>query len=157
VLTNRGPLRKATLRLMHYYADRGSNAMSYTDTTDGAGKFVLEESFRPLHTFRGTHRFPVAKLRRARRHNRSPGLVLTLAAGQIVKDLNFKLIPQAVITGRVTDATGDPMPHVGVNVDADVSHTRTAPAFTRRRRPDRRPRQFPHCQPFTGTLLCLGR
>jgi len=43
VLSQTGePLRKATLRLAPYYADRSSNAVSYTDTTDGTGKFVFE-------------------------------------------------------------------------------------------------------------------
>ena len=43
VLTQTGePLRKTTVRLMYYYADRSSNAISYADTTDGAGKFVFE-------------------------------------------------------------------------------------------------------------------
>ena len=43
VLSQAGePLRKATVRLEVYYADRGLNAISYTDTTDGAGKFVFE-------------------------------------------------------------------------------------------------------------------
>jgi len=45
-----------------------------------------------------------------------------------VKDLNFKLIPQAVITGRVTDADGDPMPHVGVNV-MQTFHIRDSASF----------------------------
>src|ERR1700676_3279655 len=31
-----------------------------------------------------------------------------------MKDLDFKLIPQGVITGRVTDADGDPMPGLQV-------------------------------------------
>jgi len=44
VLSQAGePLRKASVRLAHYYADRSSNAISYVDTTDAAGKFVFED------------------------------------------------------------------------------------------------------------------
>jgi carboxypeptidase family protein len=102
---------------MHYYADRGSNAMSYTDTTDGAGKFVLEGVLPGRYTLSAERTGFLSQNYGGRgATKRGPGLVLTLAAGHLVKDLNFKLIPQAVITGRVTDADGDPMPHVGVSV-----------------------------------------
>ena len=44
--------------------------------------------------------------------------MLTLAAGQSMKDLDFNLIPQGVITGRVIDADGDPMPGLDVWVSS---------------------------------------
>jgi protocatechuate 3,4-dioxygenase beta subunit len=118
VLTQAGePLRKATVRLMHYYADRGSNAVSYTDTTDAAGKFLMEGVLPGRYTLSAERTGFLPQNYGARGATTgSPGLVLTLAAGQIMKDLNFKLISQGVITGRVTDADGDPMPGVQVSV-----------------------------------------
>jgi len=116
VLSRAGePLRKATLRLEAYYADRGSNPISYTDTTDGAGKFVFEGVLPGRYILTaGRAGFLPQKYGARGATNGSPGSVLTLAAGQSMKDLDFKLIPQGVITGRVTDADGDPMPGIQV-------------------------------------------
>ena len=115
VLSQAGePLRKATVRLEPYYADRGSN-ISYTDTTDGAGKFVFEGVLPGRYTLSAERTGFLAQNYGARgATDSSPGSVLTLAAGQSMKDLDFKLIPQGVITGRVTDADGDPMPGIQV-------------------------------------------
>jgi Carboxypeptidase regulatory-like domain len=115
VLSQAGePLRKATVRLKPYYADRSSN-ISYTDITDGAGKIVLEEVLPGRYTLSAERTgFLTQKYGALGATNSSPGSVLTLAAGQTLKDLDFKLIPQGVITGRVTDADGDPMPGIQV-------------------------------------------
>ena len=45
-----------------------------------------------------------------------PGAILTLRSGQVVKDLLFRLIPAAVISGRIMDEDAEPLP--GVNVSA---------------------------------------
>ena len=45
-----------------------------------------------------------------------PGTPLTVEAGQKITNLNFRLQPQAVITGKVVDDEGEPVPHVMVNV-----------------------------------------
>lgn len=49
---------------------------------------------------------------------RQPGspTVLTLTAGQRVKDLVFRLIPAAVLGGRVSDQDGDPLPGVRIQL-----------------------------------------
>jgi protocatechuate 3,4-dioxygenase beta subunit len=115
VLSQAGePLRKATLRLAPYYADHGSN-ISYTDTTDDAGKFVFERVLPGRYTLSAERTGFLSQNYGARgATTASPGSVFTLAAGQSMKDLNFKLFPQGVITGRVTDADGDPMPGIQV-------------------------------------------
>lgn len=41
-----------------------------------------------------------------------PGTMLTLTAGQSIKDAAFKLIPQGVVTGKVVDEDGDPVARV---------------------------------------------
>jgi protocatechuate 3,4-dioxygenase beta subunit len=118
VLSQTGePLRKATLWLKPYYGDHSSNPVSYTDTTDGAGKFVFEGVLPGRYTLSAERTGFLPQDYGARgAATGSPGSVLTLTAGEIMKDLNFKLIPQGVITGRVTDADGDPMPGVQVSV-----------------------------------------
>jgi hypothetical protein len=44
----------------------------------------------------------------------TPGAVLTLHAGQELKDLQFRLIPAGVISGRIYDDDGEPLPSVEV-------------------------------------------
>jgi hypothetical protein len=44
------------------------------------------------------------------------GAILTLAAGQEMDDLLFRLQSGGVISGRVTDENGDPLPHVEVQI-----------------------------------------
>ena len=119
VLTQAGePLRKVTVRLT-LNENRRSNPVYYTDTTDGAGKFVFEDVIPGRYMLSAERTGYLLQNYGARGPtNSTPGLVLTLAAGQSMKDLDFKLIPQGVITGRVIDADGDPMPGVDVWVSS---------------------------------------
>lgn len=115
---NGEPLRKANLRLTPYQG-RSSNAISYTDTADATGKFLFEGVLPGRYTLSAERTGFLSQNYGARgAATGSPGSVLTLAAGQIMKDLNFKLIPQGVIAGRVTDADGDAMQ----GLDVWVSH-----------------------------------
>jgi protocatechuate 3,4-dioxygenase beta subunit len=49
-------------------------------------------------------------------HARADGRVLTLTAGQELKDLRIRLQAAAVVRGRVTDEDGDPLPNAQVAV-----------------------------------------
>jgi hypothetical protein len=49
-------------------------------------------------------------------HHRVDGRVLTIAAGQEIKDIVVRLQAAAVVQGRVTDEDGDPMPQAQVSV-----------------------------------------
>jgi hypothetical protein len=44
-----------------------------------------------------------------------PGAILALSPGQDLKDLLFRLLPSAVITGRIQNENGDPLPWVRVS------------------------------------------
>lgn len=115
VFTQAGePLRKATVRLTHD-ADRSSKAVFYTDTSDATGKFVFEDVLPGRYTLSAERAGFLRQNYSARGATPdSPGVVLTFAPGQIMRDLNFKLSSQGVIAGRVTDADGDPMPGLEV-------------------------------------------
>lgn len=45
-----------------------------------------------------------------------PGTVVAVTAGQAMKGIEIALTPQGVISGRVVDEDGDPLPHVSVGV-----------------------------------------
>ncbi len=102
------PLRKATVRLQPYGTDFRSNAINYVDTTDTGGKFVFEGVLPGRYSLSAEHTGFLGQAYGAKSFNAQPGM-LTLAAGQILKDITLKLIPQGAITGRVTDADGDPI------------------------------------------------
>lgn len=49
-----------------------------------------------------------------------PGALLTLSAGEEVRDRLFRLIPSAVIAGKIMDEDGQPLPRVMVSAMRDV-------------------------------------
>ena len=42
--------------------------------------------------------------------------MLNLQRGQAMKEVVFRMWPHAVITGRITDADGEPVPYVSVSI-----------------------------------------
>ena len=92
----------------------GANPVSRAATTDDAGKFTFE-ALEP-----GTYTLMAEKagfLQQAfgARSSLFSETPLSLAAGQTLKDLEFKLTPQGVITGKVLDDAGEPITRVRVN------------------------------------------
>jgi 5-hydroxyisourate hydrolase-like protein (transthyretin family) len=103
------PLRKVTLTLRRMAA----NAESLVSTSDSEGRFVFE-NVEP-----GTYQLTAERagfLRQAYGSRTLPyfGTPITLSAGQHLRDLEFKLLPQGVISGRVVDEEGEPVPRVEV-------------------------------------------
>lgn len=84
----------------------GSNAVS-----DAAGHFKMEGIDPGRYTLMANRTGFVNQTYGAKAANR-PGTTLTLAPGQNMKEIVFKLTPQGVITGRVLDEDGDPMANV---------------------------------------------
>jgi len=60
------------------------------------------------------------------------GAALALSPGQIKADITFKLIPSAVISGRVFDGDGEPVPNASVTASRETYNDgrRTLAAFT---------------------------
>ena len=82
--------------------------------TDLQGHFHLE--LRP-----GSYRLWVEREGFARQHYgslvpESPGSVLTVASGQELRDLAFRITPLGALSGRIFDQDGDPLQGVGVQV-----------------------------------------
>lgn len=104
-----GPLNKAQVALY----GQGPEAPPAGAITDASGRFVVQ------NVDPGTYRISVSRNGFARSEpNRSlpgqPSSVVTLSAGQRLKDLTFRLQPAAVISGRVLDEDGEPLANAQV-------------------------------------------
>jgi len=104
------PVKKALIELI---AESQSDGGNYTALTGVDGSFRIE------NIVPGRYRLFVERsgFQEIDKHqHRSDGRVLTLSAGQELKDLVIRLQAAAVVEGRVTDEDGDPMPEAQVAV-----------------------------------------
>jgi Carboxypeptidase regulatory-like domain len=104
------PVKKALIELI---AESQSDGGNYTALTGADGGFRIE------NIVPGRYRLFVERsgFQEIDKHQRrSEGRVLTLGAGQELKDLVIRLQAAAVVEGRVTDEDGDPMPEAQVAV-----------------------------------------
>jgi hypothetical protein len=92
------PVKKATVRLEN-------DSVSYFDTSDNEGKFLFE-NIQP-----GSYTLVARRTGFVGQRETTP---YVLAPGQVVKDVVMKLPKQAVISGRVVDEDGDPIPDAEV-------------------------------------------
>ena len=104
------PLKKAILELIGQNQEQGGN---YTATSDQDGKFKITgiEAGR-YHLF--VERMGYLAVDDKRRQ--SSGIVLSFETGQEIKDQVMRMESAAIITGRVVDEDGDPMPEVMIAV-----------------------------------------
>jgi hypothetical protein len=104
------PLNKVHLMLLP--VDLGSGT-TYGAATDAAGHFLMDQLDPGRYTFQASRNGFVAQSYSPDGNPRrlSP---LTLASGQKMKELVFKLTPQGVVIGRVIDEDGEPL--AGVNI-----------------------------------------
>ena len=106
------PVRKATLLLSQADKPQGQR---YSTTTGPGGSFAMQD-IEP-----GKYRLIVMKGGYARTQYGSrspghPGITLSLDPGQQMRDLIVRLTPQAVITGRVLDEDGEPVPWMSLQL-----------------------------------------
>ena len=111
------PIRKATLELT---PDDQADGTSYTAVTDAEGHFKIDNIEPGRYSLSVQH----SGFSGARKHRR--GRSLTLDPGQELNNLVFRLQPTAVITGKIVDNDGDPVPGVDVSVASyPSSHRRS--------------------------------
>lgn len=103
------PLQKARISLQK--ADDPSSG--YSAHTDAAGHFAIEKIEPGRYRLRVQHTGYVSQSY-GENSSTSPGAILTLTPGREMQDLLFRLVPWAVISGRITDENGDPVPYVSV-------------------------------------------
>ena len=102
------PLKKVLVQVVAEEQKQGGN---YTATTDSDGHFRIE------NVVPGRYRLFLEKtglVEVNRRGFKADTNVFTVQAGRAVGDLLFRMLPTAVISGRVTDEDGDPMSGVRV-------------------------------------------
>src|SRR5713226_4741436 len=103
-------VKKALIELIAESQSEGGN---YTAITGADGSFRIE------NVAPGRYRLFVERTGYQeidKHHRRTEGRVLSLTAGQELKDLIIRLQAAAVVQGRVTDEDGDPMPEAQVAV-----------------------------------------
>jgi Polysaccharide lyase family 4, domain II len=88
-------------------------AAKYTASSDVQGRFQFAEVLPGTYTLYAERRGFIGQAFGARRIA-GKGAVLTIEPGSRTKDLVFKLVPQSVLTGKLTDEDGDPMENVSV-------------------------------------------
>lgn len=109
------PIKGATVSLVG--TEDRNNSVSIS--TDSGGRFAIK-GVRP-----GSYRLSVSKnafvaQEYGQRKPGDPGSVLTLHPGQDIRDVIFRMIPSAVISGRILDEDGEPMPHVTVSALREI-------------------------------------
>ncbi len=104
------PVKKALIELI---AENQAEGGDYTALTGADGAFRIE-GIVPGRYHLFTERSGL--LDAEKQHGRSDGRILTLSAGQELKDLHLRLQAAAVVRGRVTDEDGDPLPNAEVTV-----------------------------------------
>jgi hypothetical protein len=104
------PLKKVLLHLVAEDQKQGGN---YTADTDSEGHFRIEKiqpgRYRLLLEKTGFHQINL-------RGHQAEGSILSVQPRQDVNDLLFQMLPAAVITGKVVDEDGEPLPGYGVSL-----------------------------------------
>ena len=102
------PLKKANVQLMGQGQDESGN---YSAATDAEGYFKIEDVKPGRYSIRLERAgFVEADKRGGRKKS------LVLEPGREIKDLVLRMHAAAVVTGKILDSDGDPMPNVAVSV-----------------------------------------
>ncbi len=93
----------------------GRQQQAYATISDASGRFTLR-GVEPGQYRISVRRNGYVATDQAGSRAISPGATLTLATSQTVKNVLAKLIPHAVVTGRVTDLDGEPLASANVQL-----------------------------------------
>ncbi len=104
------PVKKALIELI---AENQTEGGDYTASTGADGAFRIDNIVPGRYRLFAER---VGLLDVGKNRGRSDGRLLTLTAGQELKDLHLRLQAAAVVRGRVADEDGDPLPDAEVIV-----------------------------------------
>jgi hypothetical protein len=112
------PVRKASVMMTRTDVTPSINSpvlQTYTTSTDAAGKFAMKDLEPGKYRVQVSRNGFVTMAYGARGPGRE-GTTLTLSRAQNAKDLNVRLTPHGVVTGRILDEDGDPFPSASVQL-----------------------------------------
>ncbi len=128
------PLKKATLHLSLRNMPRNNNGVyeqtGYSGTSEADGSFKFEGVEPGEYMLRG-EKAGYIQTSYGSKTGMMGGTTLTLQPGQQLVDLKLQLLQQAVITGRVLDEDGDPVPNASVQAMASMHTQGTMRYFPR--------------------------
>jgi hypothetical protein len=104
------PLPSSTVRLQSV----DDHSHTFSGVTDAGGRFEIkgiDAGRYRVHVIRNGY----VTQEYGQRTPDDPGAILALSPGQELKDLLFRLLPSAVISGRIQNENGDPLPWVRVS------------------------------------------
>jgi protocatechuate 3,4-dioxygenase beta subunit len=105
------PLKKAHI----YLQKEDDQKAGYSAHTDAAGHFVIPKIEPGRYKLQVEHTgYVTQSYGQDSGSPKSHGAILTLDPGRKIQDLLFRMVPWAVISGRITDEDGDPVPNVEV-------------------------------------------
>jgi len=104
------PIKRAQVFLFQINKPMG---MSYSTISGADGRFGMAD-IEPGAYYLSASRRGFIRAQYGARQPGSPGATLALERGQGIRDLVIRMVPQAVITGRVVDEDGDPVAHAQV-------------------------------------------
>jgi protocatechuate 3,4-dioxygenase beta subunit len=104
------PLPSSTVRLQSV----DDNSRTFSGATDAGGRFEVKGIDPGRYRLRVIRNGFITQAYGQRTPN-DPGTILALSPGQDLKDLLFRLLPSAVIAGRIRNENGDPLPWVRVS------------------------------------------
>ena len=108
------PLRSARVGLIQ--ANERKHFQAYAATTDDRGHFELKQIEAGRYQFFASHIGYLEQQYQAKVPGEDEGAMLSLASGQEISDVLFRLVRAGVITGKVLDPSGEPMMGVTVSV-----------------------------------------
>ena len=119
------PIRRANLSLMPMLSGGAGSAPAQPAgaASDAEGKFKFENLEPGRYTLWAEKTGFVRQQYGASSGQFGPGAPLTLASGQAMKNLEFKLTPQGVISGKVLDEDGEPLSRVSVQVMRRIAYS----------------------------------
>lgn len=109
------PLKKVTI-YMSKMDPRNQDFSQLTTSTNSEGKFAMKAIEPGQYRLSAERAGFVRSAYGAKPGNMQGGTTLTLSKSQNMKDLEFRLLPQSVVTGRVLDEDGDPIPNAQVQL-----------------------------------------
>lgn len=104
------PLPSSTVRLQ----SEDDHTRTFSGVTDAGGRFEIKGIDPGRYRLRVIRNGYISQEYGQRAPN-DPGTILTLGPAQDLKDLLFRLLPSAVIAGRIQNENGDPLPWVRVS------------------------------------------